>query len=800
MISVKHLDKYFNRRKRNEIHVLNDITVDFPSRGLVVLLGPSGSGKTTLLNVIGGLDKIQSGQITFDDTTIDGYDAAVWDKIRNEHVGYIFQNYNLLPELSVFDNIAFVLKMLGISDKAYIESRVNYVLKAVNMYPFRKKKALQLSGGQQQRVAIARALVKNPKVIIADEPTGNLDSKNTLEIMNIIKQISTEKLVVLVTHEKEIASFYGNRIIELKDGKIIADQFNDEVDSHSMSQDDTIYLKDMEKRSHLKNEQLNVELFDDHQSNQDTAFDIRLIVKNQTLYLDIKSPYQKIKLVNPQSGVVIRYEHFVQKSREELMKTAFDLDEIDHSLTKKEAHSLLSVKQTFRMAFEKLLRTGRKGKLMLFSFLVAGMVIAFTISTLASVAIIRPESNMSISKGYVQVDFSSPNNPTYEQLMELGMGDSSYLINPYRQTTMRFLNPNGSEAFVGFNAQIEMQSNLNLYKLIGGRLPQSPNEFVISSRIADQLIDTRTGQDFGIWSYQHLFSEQFLFGQGRSRIVGVVETEIPLIFLTDIQATYYAFRQTQLEPFELYDASIITHGVAPSDGPFLVSREMFEQFLTIPLDQITFPYTLPIVGTTVSGIHNLSPPQLGIMTANALKMRAYNESKVIYIYSQNPDSLTTMLNDIYGLSAEDVYQYAFDQRLSQQRMVLISTLSTSLLLIGFSMVGFYFVIRSSLISRIYEISVYRALGVKKNEILRAFIVEIFTISTISTLLGYVLATIVLDKLQDGLLGRFNFFYVNPITVGFGIIVLYVINMLAGIAPVFFLLKKTPAQILSQYDI
>ena len=131
-----------------------------------------------------------------------------------------------MPNLSVFDNVAFVLKMIGIQDKNEIETRVNYILKQVGMYRFRKKRSTQLSGGQQQRVAIARALVKNPKVIIADEPTGNLDSKNTLEIMNIIKSISANKLVVLVTHEKELANFYGDRIIEIKDGKIINDDQN----------------------------------------------------------------------------------------------------------------------------------------------------------------------------------------------------------------------------------------------------------------------------------------------------------------------------------------------------------------------------------------------------------------------------------------------------------------------------------------------------------------------------------------------------------------------------------------------
>lgn len=327
MISVKHLDKHFNRGKKNSIHVLNDVSLDFPNKGLVVLLGPSGSGKTTLLNVIGGLDKVQKGQIDFFDHHISHYKSSIWDKIRTEEVGYIFQNYYLMPNLSVFDNVAFVLKMIGIQDKNEIESRVNYILKQVGMYRFRKKRSTQLSGGQQQRVAIARALVKNPKVIIADEPTGNLDSKNTLEIMNIIKSISANKLVVLVTHEKELANFYGDRIIEIKDGKIINDNQNTTLQDHAFSNDNTIYLKDLVEVSSLDSKHLKASFYSD--SDDVLPTQVRLIIKNKTLYLDIQSDIQKIKLLNEESHMIVKDEHFTKKTREEMLVTTFDDSVLD---------------------------------------------------------------------------------------------------------------------------------------------------------------------------------------------------------------------------------------------------------------------------------------------------------------------------------------------------------------------------------------------------------------------------------------------------------------------------------------
>ena len=258
MIKLNKLEKYYNRNRSNEIHVINDINLTLPETGLVVLLGPSGSGKTTLLNVLGGLDKVNGGTITFDDIEINKYKSSVWDEIRNRHVGYIFQNYNLLNSMTVYDNIALTLNMVGITDKGEIDKRIDYILENIGMANYRKRKSSQLSGGQQQRVAIARALAKNPKVIIADEPTGNLDSKNTVDIMNIIKNISKNKLVVLVTHEKEIADFYADRVITLEDGKIISDEINSSMDELNLHHDQDIYLKDLNKISEIKDKSSNL--------------------------------------------------------------------------------------------------------------------------------------------------------------------------------------------------------------------------------------------------------------------------------------------------------------------------------------------------------------------------------------------------------------------------------------------------------------------------------------------------------------------------------------------------------------
>ena len=184
MISIKGLHKYFNKGKQNEIHVINDVTLDLPERGMVAVFGKSGCGKTTLLNVIGGLDGYASGTVEIDGHSI----ARNTDDVRNNYVGYIFQNYNLSKDETCYDNVAAALRLLGITDESVIEERVVAALRNVDMEKYAKRKPDTLSGGQQQRIAIARAIVKNPRIILADEPTGNLDEINTVMIMNLLIQ------------------------------------------------------------------------------------------------------------------------------------------------------------------------------------------------------------------------------------------------------------------------------------------------------------------------------------------------------------------------------------------------------------------------------------------------------------------------------------------------------------------------------------------------------------------------------------------------------------------------------------
>ena len=221
MLQLKDIVKKYNTGG-TEVEVLKKVNISFRESEFVSILGASGSGKTTLLNIIGGLDKYSSGDMLLMGRSTKEFTDRDWDSYRNGTIGFVFQSYNLIGHLSVIENVKLALSISGESNKEN-DIKAKKVLEDVGLGEHLHKKPNQLSGGQMQRVAIARALVTNPKVILADEPTGALDSKTSVQIMELIKEISKEKLVIMVTHNPELARKYSDRIVSVKDGEIIED-------------------------------------------------------------------------------------------------------------------------------------------------------------------------------------------------------------------------------------------------------------------------------------------------------------------------------------------------------------------------------------------------------------------------------------------------------------------------------------------------------------------------------------------------------------------------------------------------
>ncbi|MBP3301430.1 MAG: ATP-binding cassette domain-containing protein [Clostridia bacterium] len=236
MLEVRNLKKIYKTKNGTDVHALDGVSLTFPEKGMVFLLGKSGSGKSTLLNVCGGLDTPTEGEIIVKGRSSKDFSQSDFDSYRNTFIGFIFQEYNILNEFSVEDNIALAPELQG---KSKDKEAIRALLEQVDLGGFAKRKPNTLSGGQKQRIAIARALIKNPEIIMADEPTGALDSNTGKQVFDTLKKLSRDKLVIIVSHDRDFAEQYGDRIIELKDGKILSDVSKTNLPQQTVSENVT---------------------------------------------------------------------------------------------------------------------------------------------------------------------------------------------------------------------------------------------------------------------------------------------------------------------------------------------------------------------------------------------------------------------------------------------------------------------------------------------------------------------------------------------------------------------------------
>lgn len=503
MIKLENVNKFFYKHKKNQIHVINNTSLILEDKGMVALLGPSGCGKTTLLNVIGGLDKIDSGKIYINGERISKRSISKVDKIRNVNIGYIFQDYYLVNNMTVYDNVALVLKINGIKDKDEISKRVNYVLEKVGMYRYRNRYANMLSGGERQRVGIARAIVKDPSIIIADEPTGNLDSKNTIEIMNIIKAISKDRLVILVTHETELADFYADRIIKIEDGKIIEDISNNHNNDLDYRLDNKIYLKDLENHELIDKDNLKINFYSDTKE----KLDINLILKNGNIYIQSTG---KIEVIDNNSTIELIDDHYKKISKDIYQEYKFDFDKIINKDIKKRYTSIFNPITLIKNGFKKVINYSTIKKLLLIGFFLSGIFITYSISSLYGIYNIEDSEFVTMNKNYLIIDSKKidvndflkyEKNDNVNYILPGNSLVSFYITyDDYYQTL------NYKDMISGSLSSISMISDK---EIISGRMPNKSNEIVIDKLVFDSYHNSEFSSMLGIILLKSYLEENY---------------------------------------------------------------------------------------------------------------------------------------------------------------------------------------------------------------------------------------------------------------------------------------------------
>ncbi len=351
MLEVKNVTKVYGGG-RNAFKALDDVSINFGSRGLVVVLGKSGCGKSTLLNIMGGLDSPTKGEVVINGRSTKSFKRADFDAYRNTFVGIVFQEFNLIDEISVFDNINMTMKL---QEKSADVNTVDEALAMVGLANLGYRKPSELSGGQRQRVALARALLKKPEIILADEPTGALDSVTSEEVFETLKRIAQSKLVIVVTHNRELAHAYADRIVEIVDGKIVGDRVRETAADDGVKELEAGVIE-VGAGGRVTAEQLNARL-----------------KKGKTNYIGLSHEKDRIALAYPET-VDGFYEAQDSAAYKKTEQTDIKTDNKEFKLSK----GGLTFKDSFKLA-----REGTKRAKKRYRFLTAITTICFTMFSLA---------------------------------------------------------------------------------------------------------------------------------------------------------------------------------------------------------------------------------------------------------------------------------------------------------------------------------------------------------------------------------------------------------------------------------
>ncbi|MDD3122789.1 MAG: ABC transporter ATP-binding protein/permease [Candidatus Izemoplasmatales bacterium] len=801
MIKLLNVNKFYNKGKLNEIHAIDNTSLEFPETGLVALTGPSGCGKTTLLNVIGGLDKVESGEFLFDDTKLEGYNPAKWDVVRNKYIGYIFQNYNLIIDKTVYENVEIALNMAGLYDKDLVEERINYVLRSVGMYNYRKRNVQALSGGQQQRVAIARAISKNPKVVLADEPTGNLDANNTFEVMSIIKKISQTCLVILVSHERELVDFYADRVIELQDGKIIKDYENQGNRTLEHIDDRNIYLKDLD--SSTGNEPFPVEYFYQDKLNESPT--VKLIYFNNTLFVKVDS-YAKVKYITNDSEIKLINDHYKKPETDDANEYIFDLSQFG-KIESSGKKSFFRFKDTLKAGFRKVFKKRKFfGKLFLLAYFAISGLVVYNLATFGNLTNVEESDFLVTAVNLVSVE--KTDTMTFANISDIISTSAVDGISPYQSalgTSLMYIDlyQGSVNRYWGVSLQIfpVPLSQVNPSDLTFGKLPENKYEIVIDEWIAKKILEDKSVSDLGATDYQSLIGAFFSTSDLNYsvKIVGIIKTESPVVVLTDNNIHF--FNHNGSRAYTALGCAegdyIITSGIEiQNQGEVILS----DQLGVLGQDVIIGGKTFEVVGlysseTTYKPI--VSNPDYQELLTRSLLLTTGTVN--ISFFSND---VSAAVNDIeaLGFNAIDSYDVVRSEYLANMRTEIASQLQTVIITFAGIVVYIFFIMRSSMLSRIKEIGIYRAIGATKNDIYKIFFSEIIAFTTVGSLSGYLFMTYIINQVQKSIGDFTSVFYFPLYLFILGIVLIYATNILFGMLPVFSLLRKTPSEINAKFDI
>ncbi len=796
MIKLVNVYKYFNKGKKSEVRAIDNTSIDLPEKGIVTLLGPSGCGKTTLLNSIGGLSKIDKGSIYVDEEKITKVSVNKIDKIRSLKIGYIFQNFNLLDDETVFDNVSLVLKINGLKDKEEISKRVNFCLESLGIYRYRNRYAAMLSGGERQRVAIARAIVKDPEVIIADEPTGNLDSKNTIEVMNIIKSLSRDRLVILVTHERELAKFYSDRIIEIFDGKIVNDYINKDNHELDYKLDNKVYLKDIKMHETIKGKNVNIDYYVEDQS----KLNLKIVVKNDNIYIESDSP-KKIENIN-NSNIELVDAHYEKINKKVYEEFSFDYNKVKNDKFKSKYSSIYNIFSGTKRGLMKILNYSFIKKLLLVGFFMSSMFIMYSVSSIIGTFNIKEKDFVNYNKNYLLLTKNNMTKSEYDKISN--MNNVNYVIPTDGMVTLNFkfgnyLQTSGVMQTIKGN----LASSSLVDKIISGTKIKNNNEIIIDKLVIDKFLSMSDAKNAGYLTYDSFIKESvYLKDSQEYKIVGISDTSSPSIYASDseliniidnfINDDYLMEETTSYKDYKRVNVSLTSGRYPVNDYEVIVSEfNKYDYPLNKEIDNKIGNTRLKVVG-----YYKSNETSDFLVSENTIKNKLIFNSNNFVISSKDKKSVINELKS-EKYNVVDTYENSLSTYKKNLKDANKSKIMYSSVIVVISLIEMYLIIRSSFLSRVKEVGILRSIGIKRKDIYKMFMGEILSITLISSVPGLLFMSYVLYTLSK--IEVLNIL-INPLVFIISLLIVVFFNLIFGLLPVYRIVKKTPHEILSRNDV
>ncbi|MCR5587347.1 MAG: ATP-binding cassette domain-containing protein [Lachnospiraceae bacterium] len=848
MIKVQNLNKYYNRGRKNENHVLKDINLEFESTGLVCILGESGCGKTTLLNTIGGLDDFYSGNMEVGRSKISKYSIKTSEKMRNDNLGFVFQNYYLLSDYTVAYNIRIALNIYDLTEEEKDE-RVDYVLKALDITKYKKKLVSELSGGQQQRVSIARALVKAPKIILADEPTGNLDEENTIRTMSILKNISKECLVIVVTHEKDIAKFFADRIIKIVDGEVAKDKVNKKRDAYIRKYDSNIYLKEMDEyASRLK--ELDLHLYkekNDEDEDLEEGASVNETQNEGTLSVDTEGEntvtvdgmpikltfaYKDGKLYiknESETDVILTSEdddcqiiddYMPKLEMKEVMEFDFKLPELENK-----HEGSFTARETYKLAKENIKVIGKKQFFIIIILLLTAVLTTIGMANYINKVRVPVEDIVTTDSRYVQVMMETKGNKTETQVLGYM---NSYINDVLNEGTYREIYGIAKNSMdVSFNQVVQMKhvkgsvegisfvsyNHLDPETLVCGRMAENPYEVVV-----DEWVIDRIRKNNGILA-QMLTSDAAFLGETITEfmsavdfeIVGVCKSNEPSVYMNDISLGLvgnYGIKAASVDQINVYYPDAFTKKQLDlGNNDIIISKEYYEKKL---MDREIKSVSDGIGALNVDNheytIVEISEVKFGADVIvnndryNTIKFKKINGSRGFIAYARDAREAAKYfkkMNENYNKYFDVNVSVAYDKEVKDYRKSVFKEVQfTTFLTLGIfiiSLIMIYFMIKSNAMSRSEELTVYRLIGISRMSVLRTYMLEISMITVYTMLPAIIITTALMKFIASVPSLEMNLNLPWALSIGL-FVVLLVVNNIISIMPVYGILSKPPARL------